>query len=228
MILRHLSIIHAITHLLLTSSALLAGESIPKAIIPSLTADFTERDKIPQSPVPFSEWYLESKQGTWGPKATIYPKVTPPNGCDPIAWQRERIIKVAERYIGLSYQHHHIPGWAPPSTWVSKLNGPESAGLDCSNFTSWVYNYGLGIKFSSDITEQSESKTAPGRRLQKDEAFAAGDLLFILKGDRSLVSHVVIYINENQIIDAHDKSIQIRPFRGWYKTHLSHARRVIE
>jgi cell wall-associated NlpC family hydrolase len=132
---------------------------------------------------------------------------------------------VAKRYIGLPYRHHHIPGWDP-----SPESNPRSPGrgLDCSNFTSWVYNYGLGIKFVSHIRRQSSGPEAPGRVLAKEEAFVPGDLLFIMKNDRSRVSHVVIYLDEEQIIDSHDKYIGIRPFKGWYRTHLSHGRRIIE
>lgn len=183
----------------------------------TLTADFAERDRLPESETPESAWY-KGKFGSWGPHAAHYPKVETPVGVDSVAWRRARVLATAEKYIGLPYKHHHIPAWSPS----------EGPGLDCSNFTSWVYNYGLGIKFNSDVHKQAEGPDAPGRRLQDGESFAPGDLLYILKQNRSEISHVVIFIDEGHIIDSHKGSVQIRPFEGWYKTHLALARRIIE
>lgn len=183
----------------------------------TLTADFAERDKLPQSDTPQSRWYAD-KMGSWGPHAAQFPEVKVPDGVDAVAWRRARIIAVAQKYVGLPYQHHHIPGWTPP----------EGPGLDCSNFTSWVYNYGLGMKINSDVHKQADGPLAQGRVLKDGEAFAPGDLLYILKQDRSEISHVVIFIDEGNIIDSHKGSVQVRPFKGWYKSHLDHVRRMIE
>lgn len=187
-----------------------------------VTLDFAGRDRLPQSTSPQSRWTDLKRYDSWGPRAAQYPPpVIPtnlPQGYDARDWQRIRVVAVAQRYIGLPYQHHHIPAWNPP----------EGPGLDCSNFTSWVYNYGLGIKFNSDVHKQADGPLAPGKRLENDAKLLAGDLLYILKRDRSEVSHVAIYIDSDVIIDAHDGNIQFRPFKGWYKTHLSHIRRVIE
>ncbi|MDR3613261.1 MAG: NlpC/P60 family protein [Candidatus Obscuribacterales bacterium] len=184
----------------------------------SVTADFAERDALPESPAPRSSWYRHRRFGSWGPPAAAYPQPSIPPEVNPIKWQRARVIAVAEKYIGLPYKHHHIPGWSPS----------EGPGLDCSNFTSWVYNYGLGYKFNSNIHMQADGPKAPGRRLEQNERFMAGDLLYILRRDRSAVSHVVIYIDEGHIIDSHNGSVQTRPFTGWYRECLSHARRIIE
>ncbi len=188
---------------------------------PSVTADFAHRDLLPQSNIPERKW--DSLRG-WGPTAAQYPPIEAPAGKDPVAWKRARIIAVAKRYIGLGYRHHHIPGWNPNPA----INSKTGPGLDCSNFTSWVYNYGLGIKFNSDILKQSDSELSPGRKLSADETMEPGDLLFILQTNREKVSHVVIFIDEGHIIDSTGKSIAIRPFKGWYRTHLSHVRRIIE
>jgi len=188
----------------------------------TLVADFAIRDALPQSPVPVAEW---AAMKGWGPKAAAYPAVAVPAGREPVAWKRARVLAVAKKYIGLPYRHHHIPGWVPAAEADPKAAGK---GLDCSNFTAWVYNYGLGIKFTSDIAKQSEGKEAPGRVLAAGEPLAAGDLLFILKGDRTCVSHVVLYMDAEHIIDSHADGVAIRRFTGWYRTHLSHTRRLLE
>ena len=98
----------------------------------------------------------------------------------------------------------------------------------CSNFTSWVYNYGLGNKFSSGLQTQSESA---GRKLLVDEKFEKGDLLFISNLSGTAISHVVIYIDEETIIDSTVDSIDgvsVRAFKGWYKENIAFARRIVE
>jgi cell wall-associated NlpC family hydrolase len=188
----------------------------------SLTADFADRDSLPEAVVKQTDWYLKNWNNGWGPHAAAYPPVQLPSGCDATVWQRQRIIAVARKYIGLAYRHHHVPGWNPPASLTQSPN--EGSGLDCSNFTAWVYNYGLGIRFTSEVRAQAEG---PGRLLKSEEVFQPGDLLFIRKLDQSEVSHVVIYIDADYIIDSHDEGVQIRAFKGWYKTHLDRARRII-
>jgi len=185
----------------------------------ALVADFAARDALPQSPVPMSEWV--TMKG-WGPKASAYPEVKAPQGRAPITWKRARVLAVAKKYIGLPYRHHHIPAWAP----AGEVD-PEEAGngLDCSNFTSWVYNYGLGIRFASDIEKQSDG---PGRVLAADEPLAPGDLLFIRNQERTRISHVALYLDPDHVIDCHAAGVAIRAFKGWYKTHLDHVRRILE
>lgn len=201
----------------LSFSTMAHGAELSQVELPSLTDDFANRDTLPESNTPPAKWYGNPRIGTWGPHPAQYPPVQAPAGCDPVEWQRARIIAVAKKYVGLPYKHHHIPAWSPE----------EGPGLDCSNFTSWVYNYGLGIKFNSNIHKQSDGPNAPGRVLGKDEKFVPGDLLYILKGDRSQVSHVIIFIDDGHVIDSHKGSVQVRDFEGWYKTHLDHVRRVI-
>jgi len=192
------------------------SDTIPVEI---LSADFAERDQLPQSDAPESTWYT-GEHGSWGPRAASYPAVEAPPGYPPLSWKRERIVAVAKRYIGLAYQHHHIPAWDPAG---------EGKGLDCSNFTAWVYNYGLGIKFTSLIHDQSDGPTAPGRRLAPGVPFLPGDLLFITTLDRTRVSHVVIWLGGwEKIIDSHGAGVRVRDFAGWYKDCFSHARRVVE
>ena len=136
--------------LLAAPDSTLAADGIP---LHALTADLKARDQLPQSPLPPSQWYETPGSGSWGPKAATYPPVDVPAGYDAVAWKRARLAAVARRLIGLPYRHHHIPAYDPPG---------QGRGLDCSNFTSWVYNYGLGIRFTSAVAAQAPSRRSPG------------------------------------------------------------------
>lgn len=125
------------------------------------------------------------------------------------------MLAVAKKYIGLGYWHHHVPGY----------DSGDGPGLDCSNFTAWVYNYGLGVSINSGIGTQAETA---GRRLAGDEPMQAGDLLFIKSADGSAIAHVVIYIGRGRIIDSTGPGVQVRAFKGWYVSRFSHARRLID
>lgn len=175
----------------------------------SLTADFAWRDQLPETahprPPTHGKW-------AWGPRPETYPPERVPPEVNPVQWQRARVIAVAKKYIGLPYKHRHIP---------------SQGGLDCSNFTAWVYNYGFGMRFSSNT--QLQSQTA-GRELQEYEKFEPGDLLFIWNVPRTKISHVVIYVDKHTIIDSTiskaANGVALRPFQGWYKQRLALARRI--
>lgn len=202
----------------------------------SLLQDWAERSALPQTDLPQSQWYTAKMLKSWGPRPVKYPNIDKlitslPPGTDIAQWKRDRVVAIAKKYIGLPYRHHYIPAWSPAAPDLYGQTGP---GLDCSNFTSWVYNFGFGIRINSHVVKQSEQVPArdealsPGRLLAPGEPFLPGDLLFILKKDRSQVSHVAIFIDNKNIIDSHKGKVAIRKFSGWYRTHLSHAVRVFE
>lgn len=164
-----------------------------------------------QAEIPFSQWYsprVRMNAGSWGPHPRHYPA---PAGIERRSpeWKRERVIAVALRFQGYAYQHHHIPDWDPPADWPWKHvgHGRNSKGVDCSNFSSFVYNLALGIKPNSAIGRQAEQLDVPGPghnirgvHIQKPEAYAdlaktfkSGDLLFI-RSNKEEISHVVIWV----------------------------------
>lgn len=126
-------------------------------------------------------------------------------------WKRQRVLAVAVKHIGLPYQHHHIPAWDPPASWPWKpvAYGKNSPGVDCSDFTSWVYNYGLGIKLNTGIGEQADAVDIAGpggdgtlhvQTLMNDNGYddltrklKTGDLLYI-KNDQGKVGHVIMWV----------------------------------
>lgn len=173
----------------------------------SLVADFARRDAMPETTVPRSLWY---RYGKWGPPAAKFPASTVPTGVNSTQWKRDRVVAVAQKYIGqVPYRHKHIP----------------SLGLDCSNYTAWVYNYGLGIKFTSSVREQA---AIVGRRLAKSEALQPGDLLFFRSSD-GRIGHAGIYVKQGWMIDMTGRGVAMRRFPYyWTATAFAYARRVIE
>jgi cell wall-associated NlpC family hydrolase len=123
------------------------------------------------------------------------------------------VVAVALRFLGYGYQHHHIPDWDPPRNWPWKPTaiGHNGKGVDCSNFTGFVYNLGFGIGLNTDVVRQAEEHEArmhtvgwarnwPLRRVELPESYderirilRTGDLLFI-RSNRGQISHVVIWV----------------------------------
>lgn len=159
----------------------------------------------------FPEWYSEGtrkKYNVWGPllKTMEYPKEFESK---PVDWKRERVLAYALRFQGYTYQHHHIPDWNPPKDWPWKevTHGANGPGIDCSNFTTYVYNVTWGIRMNSAIEKQAETKQVKvGERdwkfkeVPKPDSFSEfttklhpGDLLYI-RNKENKVSHVVMWI----------------------------------
>lgn len=229
---------------------------------PSLTADFAGRDQLPESHQPAADWYRTDAEGHytnhgWGPAADNLPAPVIPQGaqCNSRTWKQERILAVAMRYIyapgnalGLQYRHHHIPGWDPATSTYAGApednpdpdnpDGPAAwspgRGLDCSNFTAWVYNYGLGIKFGGDVHRQADGTAGPmGGRIPQQGPFEPGDLVYLHpNGDAGRASHVVIYLDDGHILDSRVNAqnrvgVQIRDRVGWYREAVVGAWRPI-
>ena len=234
----------------------------------SLTYDFNtspRNDITKESSLDYSEWYNISNHyyiiradnvkslcstgsvdysvnSTWGPLSAQYPAVAVPplSGGNELTWKRERLVAVAQKYIGYNYQHHHIPDFDPYSvdpSWPAScpavaVNNPTS-GIDCSNFSSWNYNYGLGIKLDGDVLIQSYPTTpipGPGgsgsivpQVIGKGASYDSlikmlqtGDLLYI-KGDPGKpVTHVIMWVGsigsdpkqgQPLVIDSHGDSV---------------------
>jgi hypothetical protein len=167
-----------------------------------------------QSRLPLREWDSQEtrrRYGAWGPPVNRYPE--PELARDkPARWLRERVLATALRLEGYAYQHHHIPDFDPPPhwPWLPVPRGHDGKGVDCSDFTTFVYGQALGWHFSSDVGEQSRTGTAetaggrriPVLRIERPESWedfarvlAPGDLLFI-RNEGGRVSHVVLWTGD--------------------------------
>jgi len=164
------------------------------------------------SSIPFDDWYtskVKTRWGAWGPPFAHMP---PPNGIESRSadFKRERVIAAGMRYVGISYQHHHLPDWDPPDDWPWKEvgRGENCKGIDCSNFTAFIYNQALGLKPTSAIREQAEQFEIPfsdgkilrAEKIERPKSYDAfskelktGDLLFVQNASKS-ISHVVLWI----------------------------------
>jgi len=201
----------------------------------SLLQDFAARSAMSQTDTPADMWYVDPAIQVWGPLPRKYPDVNDivakfPKGTDISRWKRDRVVAIAKQYINLPYMHHHIPAWNPQ---VPDKEGLTGVGLDCSNFTAWVYNFGFGAMISSDVVKQSQMIATRNfplpagiKRISADEKFLPGDLLFIYNAEGTDIVHVVIYIDKDHIIDSTKGHVDVRAFTGWYKTRLSHGVRI--
>jgi cell wall-associated NlpC family hydrolase len=171
-------------------------------------------DDREQSGISSQAWYSRETRrqwGSWGPAQRRYPEA-PGWSTRPVRWLQERVLRVALHYQGLSYQHHHIPAWNPPADWPWKKvkSGHGGPGLDCSNFTGFVYNYALGVKMSTGIREQAtmeqiagpgESGILPVQRIEKQDydttvkQLQPADLLYIRNNGGNL-AHVIMWLGD--------------------------------
>jgi cell wall-associated NlpC family hydrolase len=73
--------------------------------------------------------------------------------------------------------------------------GKTSFGIDCSGFTQLYYRV-IGINLARDASEQQQA----GNSVAIDEALPSD--LFFFQNDKGNITHVGIYLGENQIIHA--------------------------
>lgn len=172
-------------------------------------------DRTTYSTAPYREWYNPANQrrwGSWGPPIRHLP---PPRGLGvrDARWQRERVIATGLLDLGYGYQHHHLPDWDPPASWPRHpaVSAPAGKGVDCSNFTTFVYNLALGLMPPSAIGTQAETLRIPGpgpgrhttaQRIELPESFEdfarvlrPADLLF-MNNRQGRVSHVVLWVGD--------------------------------
>ena len=77
-------------------------------------------------------------------------------------------------------------------------------GLDCSNFASWTYNYGLGIHLSSSVDRLADPNCREEEVISRDDLLSgkkslqAGDLILL----NGMPKHVVIYLGSGKIVDS--------------------------
>jgi len=207
--------------------------------IPDLIGDLisTERGAPElEASIPHDQWYSPATRkrfGVWGPLPRAYDPLPGLEG-KPVDWKRERVIAAALRFQGYAYQHHHIPNWDPPADWpwLEVKEGKNGKGVDCSNFTSFVYNQAFGVRITSHVVRQSrlesvrknpDDRSFSIRRIELPESYErriqalkTGDLLFIRGSVDSDITHVVIWVGSvgrsasgvPLVLDSHGAGVQ--------------------
>ena len=108
--------------------------------------------------------------------------------------------------------------WDPPAGWPwnSCCTGHQGKGVDCSTFTSWNYNWGLGIHVLTNVVAQGANRIAQGpegelraERIDRPEGrpgdwyeqlcatLETGDILFIrMHPDQPAVVHAIMWVGD--------------------------------
>jgi hypothetical protein len=139
---------------------------------------------------------------------TDYYIVRPPAVYDTVEL-RDRIVKTAMNYIGVSYK------WGGESS---------DEGFDCSGLTMTVYQLN-GL----DLPRTSRQQWRVGTAVVRNELLR-GDLVFFATAGGRRVSHVGIYTGENKFIHApgKGKTIQLTSLsKSYYRSRFVGARRYL-
>ena len=119
----------------------------------------------------------------------------------------KEIVRVANQYIDVPYQ----------------FGGTTTAGFDCSGYTVYVYQQ-VGIS----LPRTAESQYNVGTTIAKEE-LQLGDLVFFENTYKKGISHVGIYVGENQFISATNSGVKIYGLdNSYWNPKYVGAKRVLE
>lgn len=184
--------------------------STPLALLDAGFDQAPWNDPAAEADEPFAQWedrHRRSRGAAWGPRARRYPAPRLPR--QDVTYQRERVLRVAARHMGLAYQHHHLPSWQPPAgwPWLPVVLGHNGPGLDCSNFSAFVFNYALGLMLPTGVARQGAATQLPGpgsvgqvqaQRIEGapptlDAALQPADLLYF-RNPAGTIGHVALWL----------------------------------
>lgn len=103
-------------------------------------------------------------------------------------YKREQLVSYALQFVGGPYRY----GGSDPRT-----------GTDCSGFTRYVYQHGLGIS----LNRSSGSQASQGTAVSASD-MQPGDLLFY--GSGKGINHVAMYIGDGKIVHASTEATGIK------------------
>ena len=128
------------------------------------------------------------------------------NNTESINPNMDKAIKLLKEQVGKPY--------------VWGANGPDS--FDCSGLVRYVYKNALG----KDIPRVSEDQSKVGQAVSR-ENLQPGDLVFFDTMDKGKVSHVGMYIGNNEFIHAANskKGVIKSKLTGYYDKKFINARR---
>ncbi len=135
----------------------------------------------------------------------------PPSRWDGMKLIQQLIINTAKKYMGVPY------------VW----GGESPRGFDCSGFTLYVYK-DFGVRMAHfAATQATYGKYVPIGSLKP------GDLVFFDGSGGGAITHVGIYIGDNQFIHASSstsqgKYVRISELTGYYRNTYITARRIFD
>jgi len=123
------------------------------------------------------------------------------------AVNKDQVLNTAKEYLGTPYS----------------FGGNNESGFDCSGYTQHVYN-----KLGVDIPRTTLQQAYEGDPVSKDE-LKAGDLVFFKNTYRKGISHVGIYVGDNEFISAtNDGVTTVSLSNPYWETRYAGGRRVAE
>ena len=125
--------------------------------------------------VPFRDWYNPSNQTRWGYWGPAMRHFNPPAGLTKKTpqWSRERVIATGMRFIGYSYQHHHVPDWEPPADWPRDPEQKTPVGVQVNSAAQAIGTFGKGRVFVS--SPHPEGTPGLENLIPRGVFWAAGD-----------------------------------------------------
>lgn len=111
---------------------------------------------------------------------------------------RQNVVAFALQFLGCPYK--------------DKGTNPTT-GFDCSGFTRYVFQNGIGIQLERSSTYQSKQ----GVQVSENE-MKPGDLIFYGSGSR--INHVAMYIGDGQVIHASTYETGVKTSPWNYRPHV--------
>ena len=144
------------------------------------------------SATPYDQWYdLEFIQvtlnSTWGPYYRPLPAPESILGAT-LQQQQARVLQAAMIILGaVPYAHKHMWNWVPPVSpdWLA-FGVETTQGIDCSDFSHFNFNYGLGVQLLTGVAPQGAQLVAPialgSGEYENKKRFVQGTKLFDVQG----------------------------------------------
>jgi cell wall-associated NlpC family hydrolase len=128
---------------------------------------------------------------------------------DPLTDAQRTMIQEMNHWAEVRYHH----------------GGLTKLGVDCSGFTTRIYQDALGISLPRTSREQAHF----GEPVTK-ESLSFGDLLFFFSRSKKRITHVAIYLGDGRFIhSARKRGVGVSSLdESYFRKHFLTARRVVD